>query len=304
MKDIRIKKSVAVSVILLFIGVAIAPSINFNVVKASNDNDLVEVTTQACGINGFGNTTVKLTREQYQNLERNLATFKERLNQTTSREEVKKLYNEFIVELDNYGLLGRLSIKQAQRLMTGIYTNAKLTSLSETILNKVKGLTPNESNYLCFVYGEPKEHTYFQGPIGRISGLFFSLFVQGLIFVHVLVLILVTLIVSSSFFFSSVINPLQIGTTIYYGLTSYDFSNGWREWSATGLLRTTGLLGNKSWNGTFYGYLPIPTGFFGTTYLPGINGFIGLRIRSNSLNYYFGSALWVQMTTEPPFITR
>jgi hypothetical protein len=38
----------AVGIILLFIGIAITPSINFHVVKASNDNDLIEVTTQAC----------------------------------------------------------------------------------------------------------------------------------------------------------------------------------------------------------------------------------------------------------------
>ncbi len=55
--------------ILLFIGVIIAPTINFNTVKASTEDDLVEVTTQACGIQRYGDTTVKLTREQYQNLE-------------------------------------------------------------------------------------------------------------------------------------------------------------------------------------------------------------------------------------------
>jgi hypothetical protein len=44
------KKLVVIGIISLFIDVAVAPSINFNVVKASNDNDLVEVTFQACDI--------------------------------------------------------------------------------------------------------------------------------------------------------------------------------------------------------------------------------------------------------------
>ncbi len=48
---------VIIGVILLLIGVAVAPSINFNVVKASDDNDLVEVQTQ------------KLTRQQRHNLQ-------------------------------------------------------------------------------------------------------------------------------------------------------------------------------------------------------------------------------------------
>jgi len=66
-----IRKWLAIGIILLFVGVTIAPAINFNTVKASTDDDLVEVTTQASGFKGFGNTTVKLTREQYQDF-RNL----------------------------------------------------------------------------------------------------------------------------------------------------------------------------------------------------------------------------------------
>ena len=37
-----IRKWLAIGIILLFVGVTIAPTINFNTVKASNDNDLVK----------------------------------------------------------------------------------------------------------------------------------------------------------------------------------------------------------------------------------------------------------------------
>jgi hypothetical protein len=47
------RKWLAVGIILLFVGVSLAPSINLNIVKASTDNDLVEVTTQAYGIETF-----------------------------------------------------------------------------------------------------------------------------------------------------------------------------------------------------------------------------------------------------------
>ena len=92
------KKCLAVGIILLFIGVAVAPSINSSVVKASNDKDLVEVTSQACGIQGFGKTTVKLTKQQYQNLEQYLVDFRARLNQTTTREEAVPLFKDAVVE--------------------------------------------------------------------------------------------------------------------------------------------------------------------------------------------------------------
>jgi hypothetical protein len=50
----ELKKIFVLGVILLFIGIAVAPSINFNIVKASQEDDFVEVTTQACGIEPWG----------------------------------------------------------------------------------------------------------------------------------------------------------------------------------------------------------------------------------------------------------
>ena len=112
------RKGLAVGIILLFVGVTIAPSINFYVVKASNDNDFVEVTTQACGIKGYGDTTVKLTRQQHQNLEEYLVEFRERLNQTTTREEAVPLFKEAVVELNKYRLLPKgMNVAQTQRLV-------------------------------------------------------------------------------------------------------------------------------------------------------------------------------------------
>ena len=56
------RKWLAVGIILLFIGIAIAPSINLHVVKASCNNDLVEVNTRACDIEpkGVKRATVKI----------------------------------------------------------------------------------------------------------------------------------------------------------------------------------------------------------------------------------------------------
>jgi len=120
----EMKKILVVGIIFLFIGVAIAPSINFTVVKASNDNDLVEVTTQACGIKGFGNTTVKLTRQQTSEVDQLFDSINSKLNNATSREESIRIYHEAIIELDRYGLLPQgMSVEKAQRLVTGCNQN-------------------------------------------------------------------------------------------------------------------------------------------------------------------------------------
>jgi hypothetical protein len=146
------RKCLAVGIILLFVGVAIAPSINVNIVKASNDNDLVEITTQACGIKGFGNTTVKLTRQQYQNLEQYLVGFRARLNQTTTREEAIPIFKETVVELNKYELLPKgMSVQKAEKLVTGEYLNKKIMNALELFAKKNMFL--NEANYLCLTVG-------------------------------------------------------------------------------------------------------------------------------------------------------
>jgi hypothetical protein len=152
MKDTWVKKGLVVSVILLFIGVAVAPSINFNVVKAYNDNDLVEVTTQACGINGFGNTTVKLTRQQHQSLEQYLVEFRARLNKTTTREEVVPIFKDAIVELDKYGLLPKgMSVEQAQKLVTRQFHNQKCLDIVWKLLRGNQRSLSYNDNWCCLL---------------------------------------------------------------------------------------------------------------------------------------------------------
>jgi len=146
-----IRKWLAIGIILLFLGVAIAPTINFNTVKASTDDDLVEVTTQACGIQGYGNTTVKLTREQYQDLEEYLVEFRARLNQTSTREEAVPIFKDVVVELDKYGLFPRgMSVENESRFLTLV--NQRFNNLEKlNIFSKVSEASYGFYNVFCYV---------------------------------------------------------------------------------------------------------------------------------------------------------
>jgi len=264
-----IRKGLALGIILLFVGVAFAPSINFNIVKASQDDDLVEVTTQVCGIKGYGDTTVKLTREQYQNLQQSLSDFKERVYQTSSRDEVNVVFNDFIIELDTYGLFEGLSVKQAQRLVRGTFSQYS-------------------------IHGEAKEHTYFLGPIAKIPGRILSwaswAFIWG------------TLVGPLCLFFATNINQLQILSDIFYGYYIYS-SEGRQFYPASGNVWILGPDGNKSLNGTLSGTIAnlyfrnyLNVAIF--DYYLGVIGFTGLRIFSNSTNVYFGSARKVGISSD------
>jgi len=172
----EMKKPIVFGIILLFIGVIISSNINQSIVKASQDNDLIRVTTQACGIKGYGNTTVKLTRQQYQNLEQYLVEFRARLNQTSTREEAIPIFKEAVVELGKYGLLPKkMSVEKALKLVTGEYLNKKTMDAVE-LLAKQQMV---EANFNCLTAG----HIFnpiFVTPLNIIGypfalfGIFFS----------------------------------------------------------------------------------------------------------------------------------
>jgi hypothetical protein len=156
MRDSWVNKGLVVSVILLLIGLAIAPSINLSVVKASNDNDLVEVTTQVCGINGVGNTTMKLTREQYHDLKQYLVEFRAGLNQTTTKEDVVLLFKEAVIELDKYGLLPKgMNVELAQKFISGELLSMKISNFLQHILfiqKKNFDFSDDIINLFCLIY--------------------------------------------------------------------------------------------------------------------------------------------------------
>ncbi len=167
-----LEKSSAIVAILLFIGIAIMPYISSSVVKASTKDASVEVTVHVCGINGFGNTTVKLPRQQYQNLEQYLVDFEDRLNQTTTREEAVLLFKEAVGKLNIYGVFPKgMTVGQAERLVSGYYQNSKMFSKFEndfqSLWNKKlnKNVNLDLMNVFCLLFAAAtKIPEYYPNP--------------------------------------------------------------------------------------------------------------------------------------------
>ncbi|MFA5102023.1 MAG: hypothetical protein WC525_02605 [Candidatus Thermoplasmatota archaeon] len=297
------KKIFAVSIILLFLGVSVAPSINMNVVTAAQEDDLIEVTTQACGIQVYGNTTVRLTREQYQSLEEYLVDFRARLNQTSTREEAIPIFKEAVVELDTYGLLPKgMSVERAQKLVTKSYQDKKIINFQEKMLKNSLLIIDNTSNVLCLIAGRTTE-TIFIPFLARAN----------------LIPLLATLAWASVTLTSGrlIIGVILLGLSLIFGITSImsfllgnisplSFSQWIRfgEWisrpgyvnPADGWLSTMGLNGMKTWDHSFHG------GIGGDDYL-GVMGFTGIKIFFPNLNFvaipytafFLGSALLVNI---------
>ncbi len=108
-------KWLAIGIILLFVGVTIAPSINFNTVKATTDDDLVEVTTELCGFPGIKPHTMTLSKHHLNEIESSLHMLKSSFLQSETLNEKVDVFNQVIDLFSRYGLLDNENNEHVKR---------------------------------------------------------------------------------------------------------------------------------------------------------------------------------------------
>lgn len=151
-----LKKILVICVIFLFLGVGIHPAF-----AGERSNEFVEITTEIYRQDRVTPHTVYLTREDAEKVKELMEDFQEKLNKIELEDEVFELFNETIIELDKYGLIGGLSVTQAQKLSTD--------ELPEINIPKSFGGSTEKSDYSgwyntnCKVYGAI-HHVLFFGP--------------------------------------------------------------------------------------------------------------------------------------------
>ena len=289
-----IKKGVVVAVILLFIGLAFAPSINANV---SKESELVEFTTEVCGIDGVQPNTVSLSKEDALEVEQLIDDIERRLDEVETREEAVEIFNEAVVELDKYGLLGRLSVKQAQRLITGGQKDSSAMELMEKIHRRFRGISNSNENMFCLIIGETNE-TYFEGRVALfLERLYlFAMFLGPFWFLY--------LIIWGWFFgvWSQKI-PISLVNRINLGYVDDEFEVDFVYYYSYGWVTSIGMNGLKSYDGIMRGDLPLD----GASYMsgpitirehyPAVAGFTGIKLFKSDTEgtLYIGFALWVKI---------
>ena len=301
----------AALIVLLFIGVAIAPSINVNVVKASDDNELVEVTSQTCGVKGGNNHTVQLTKRQVRELQRVFDDLKNRLSTAGSMEETQKIFNDTIVSLSRYNLLPNgMNIEQAKRLVTSTSQNQKGETLFKKISTKFQADTKAGTiqNSFCYVAGNTS-NTHFAKPVTKLTMHLYDImdYSSGN---HILVEISTALWI--------VFNPFNPnsqmilkrqgnhgGVSIFFGNFKYYPYPNWL-YPAQGWLSTNGINGKQNITGSFWGqkvtsgWQPQDDWHMNYTWR-GCIGFTGfITYVGLDSAYYLGSALYVNVGPNRP----
>jgi hypothetical protein len=204
-KNPLIGKGLVIGIIFLFVGVVIAPSINFNVVKASSDNGLIEVTTEVYGIKGFGLHTAMLTTQQYGEVKHLMESIKERLRRAANKEETIAIFKDAVVTLNTYGLIPQgMTIEQTQKLVVGEYENFKVKTIGERFFPKNTFQT-NQSNFLCLIAGIVHDG-FVTGPLGLIGAVIAAL---GLILTLNFVAVIGLLLLGVSHYITT-ISPVSI----------------------------------------------------------------------------------------------
>jgi len=293
-KNSLLCKGIAVVVILLFIGLAFAPSIYAN----ESEEELVEVTTEFCGLSGKRNT-VQITQRQAKELDALFDEIKLKLDTIESREEAVDIFNEAIVELDKYGLLGGLSVKQAQRLVIGKYQNMRIMKLIGQTFTIDSGNSDGVTNTLCLIAGKSIGWPFaFESILSRLLiNMRWSIFYNFQLF-------------GIGVSFLSTLRLISIGNRIGFGgrylVMEPHPEPYWEDFTSEGWIITFDLNGIKSWDGDLYGQLSGPSISFmyigPYEYRPGVIGFTGIKISNiYSFNQLFlGSALHVDIGSEHP----
>ncbi len=237
------KKLHVVGVIVLFLGLACAPSINANI---SKESELVEITTEICGLGG-GKHTAQLTKEDAEEVDRLFENMRLQLNESTSKEEAVEIFNEAVVELDKYGLLGGLSIKQAQKLVNGGYQNLRIVKLMNKFYDRNQ--RGGDENFDCLIAGKTSL-TRFEG--GFSFEALLDMFIHAVINNRGLIAFLLLFSMIIRIFWPI---ELSIGKSISFGHQNWHFELGGEFYPSKGWIWTNGSNGVKQWDGSFFGQI-------------------------------------------------
>ena len=144
-----VKKTLAFGIVLLFIGVAFAPSLYADLETISEQNKLVELTIEFYGLDKTDSHKVTVTREDADKLDLLFVEVRNELNNATTNSERISIFNDCIVELDKLGLLGENSIGEVQTITMGLYKEQIDCNLEDA-----------DINYNCLIIGRTT-NTYF-----------------------------------------------------------------------------------------------------------------------------------------------
>jgi len=281
-----LSKTLVVGVIVLFIGVAVQPAIA-TIEPENIDVEYFDVTTEFIGLDK--NYTIQLTREEIEELDALLDSFKDSLNKSVSYEDTIELYNDMIMQLDSYCLLGDCSLKQVQELVTGRFQKPRFNRFMNKLYDRIP--VDDNSNLFCLITGSAS-YTLIIPPGSMLVNLI--AFILSGFGIYLPLILWVLNFVRLYFLYPWYTIGGGIALGCVSGLHGYDYH------PAKGWFNTYGLLGQKKREGNLYGQI-FPFEFLTSTYFIGAIGFEGVRLYNSLMgqSFYLGFATYAKIGYNP-----
>jgi len=305
--------SIGVTAILLC--VVISPVIYAENLQISSKEEIVDLTVEIYGFDEVNNFTVSLTHKQAREVEKLFDIIRIKLNESNSDEDTSSIFQDAIVELDKYGLLGKYKVEEIQKLITEKHKESKYSTIFDRLLKRYSKGTFDLENYDCQIAGNTT-NTRIHGtrplirllkvlsivigilPMGIILGLLdvFSEFLYNNFKILYVLLSIITLpisIVALPFLMSlalvlivEFLSPYSLIDSRFHGDMQFGYVSNPFEANpiripSKGWVWTNGSNGIIEYNGTFFGqiYYIIQYGFpYDYYYQIGATDFLGIKI--------------------------
>ena len=239
-----------------------------------------------------------LTQEQLTELKNLINNFKNQLKSVDDTVDTEIIYKSAIVSFEELGLLpDYMSIEYAQRLVIGKEENLLINKALERWYNRKQDVLDENENFFCLISGSTI-NTIFAGSVPLSILLHCILFSSRQIvflyflkenhynlwrwwadnfgsFAYYLLIFRWGLWLCAS----AGINlfPIKLGAFILYGNIRAGDLAYFYTIPAEGWVDTIGPSGNKSWEGSFYGYA---------------TGFTGIKIIKGGFNFFYLGATY------------
>jgi len=286
MKNSWYKKGLVVGIIILFIAVSFAPSINANIDRIPIKNKFVETSIRIHRARSITPYTLKLTEKESDEVDRIFDNLKVSLDSAETLEETDEIFNDAVESLYELGLFPNyMTLRESQQLVTG-------ESLNPIIESSLVTHGTGEENFNCRIAGKVTECFMFD--LGK-------LFIGGILFNLILLLgrgIFPHLWTGFNFpLFVGRIGQISFGTIVW--MMNWWFpSNGW--------IWTNGSNGEIKWEGWFFGNIDeitINKDIDKEAYV-GVNEFKGIWI--DRIDYFeppcfLGNAEQVKISYDTPY---
>jgi hypothetical protein len=291
-------------VVALFIGVAIAPGIQTDREKTGT----TPVEIELVGIPTSEKYTVDLSDEQIRELQVLFEDIEQQLSNAQSRKEANEIVKDALSELEKYGLLGGLTLEQAQNLIIGSETRQRLLELMD---DNYQDILDDNANYFCMITGR-LTGTLFFNPFSLPRSIFhYYLYYLVYPFPKFIVLFYTWDNFISLYRESLVIHTTLLPVSFFsivtaghstFGHYPYPYS---RNYPSQGSITSFGIKNFKDWIGDLWGDATmqlICLSFFTRVFYPAILGFLGIKITINSLEdiYFAGFALKASFSNQLP----